>query len=235
MSIALAASAVLGIVIGVISLSRTAGPAYLYFAVWLAYVPLSLLLAIGVALFAPGDTTPRFDRSARTQPTTRPLRALGRPALALGLVVAIGAAAVAVGSDLRMGPVKTITSGAGPWPAGTAGTPEARAQSQRDTIALAKAAQSVLRPADHWVNFTVATTSLWPYVAGMVLELDVAGVQSTVSPASWELYFGHERTPGRPVNIDFQLFAPTDSTIDKAAAGTVLAEVDGAVLTYRRS
>ena len=77
----------------------------------------------------------------------------------------------------------------------------------------------------------LATPSLWPYVAGMVLELDERGVQSTVGPASWELYFGHERAPGRPVNLQFELAAATD----RSPTGTVLAQVDGAVLTYQRT
>ena len=218
-SLALAAGAVLGVVLGVISLSRTAGPAYLYFAVWLAYVPLSLALAIGVALLTPAH------------PTRRSWAGLGRPILALSVAAAIGVAAVTVRSDLRMGPVKTITTGAGPWPAGTAPTPQARSRSLRDTAALTTAARSVLRPSDRWVGFTVATSSLWPYVAGMVLELDESGIQSTVSPASWELYFGHERAPGRPVDVQFELVAATD----QAPTGTVLARVDGAVLTYQRT
>ena len=163
---------------------------------WLAYVPLSLALAIGVALLTPAH------------PTRRSWAGLGRPILALSVAAAVGVAAVTVRSDLRMGPVKTITTGAGPWPAGTAPTPQARSRSSRDTAALTTAARSVLRPSDRWVGFTVATSSLWPYVAGMVLELDESGIQSTVSPASWELYFGHERTPGRPVNVNSSWWQP---------------------------
>ncbi len=99
-----------------------------------------------------------------------------------------------------------------------------------DTAALTKAAESVLRPNDHWVNFNLGTTWPWPDVAGMVLALDQRGVQSTVTPASWALYFGHERTPGRAVNVQFDVFAATDRAAAAANRGTVIAVVDGIVL-----
>jgi len=56
MSVALAASAGLGILLGSVSLALSPGPSYPYFAIWLAYVPLSLLVAVGVALLAPADS-----------------------------------------------------------------------------------------------------------------------------------------------------------------------------------
>jgi hypothetical protein len=183
--------------------------------VGLAYVPLSLLLAVGAAVFNSGGPYPMPVRS--------------RPVLATCLVVALAAGAVAVRSDLRMAPISTST-GAGPWPAANAGSPQARARSIRDTAVLAQAAARAVHPGDRWVGFTVGTPSLWPYVAGIVLALDERGVQSTVSPASWELYFGHERAPGRPVSVQFDLTASTET----APAGTVVAEIDGAVLTYVR-
>jgi hypothetical protein len=226
LSVALAATAVLGVALGVISLSRTPGPVYLYFAVWLAFVPLSLLLSIGVALLAP--PAPGSSPGSPT-PSRR-----ARPALAACVVAAVLAAAFTVQSDLRMGPVKTIASGAGPWPLANAGSPQGRARSLQDTAALTEAALSVLRPGDRSVNFTVGTDGLWPYVAGMVLELDQHGTESTVSPAPWQLYFGHERAPGRPVSVGFDLFASNDAAAQSSARGTVLAEVDGAVLTYQR-
>ena len=50
MSLALAASAAVGALVGSASLTHADGPVYLYFALWLAYVPLAVLLAIGVGL-----------------------------------------------------------------------------------------------------------------------------------------------------------------------------------------
>jgi len=64
-----------------------------------------------------------------------------------------------------------------------------------------------------------------------VLQLDERGTQSTVSPASWDLYFGDERAPGRPVSVQFDL----SSSTGPAPAGTVVAKVDGAVLSYQRT
>jgi hypothetical protein len=66
----------------------------------------------------------------------------------------------------------------------------------------------------------------------MVLELDERGVQSTVRPAQWALYFGKERTPGRPVSVDFAL--DPASGLPARSGWTVIAELDGAVLAYQR-
>ena len=105
----------------------------------------------------------------------------------------------------------------------------------QDTAALAKAAESVLRPTDRLVGFTIGTPGLWPYVAGIVLQLDERGVQSTVSPASWELYFGHERAPGRPVSVTFDLLASSETENIIATHGTMVADIHGEVLTYQRT
>ncbi len=230
MSLALAASSVLGVVLGVISLTQTAGPVYLYFAVWLAYVPLSLLVSIGVALLAPAGAG-----SVSARRLARPVVGRAHSAVAVCVVAAVALAGLAVRSDLRMGPVKTTTVGGGPWPEGVAGRPEGRSQSRLDAIALTMAAEGVLRPTDRWVGFVVGTAGLWPYVAGIVLELDQRGVQSTVGPAGWELYFGHEREAGRPVNVTFDLYESSDTAAGAAAGGTVIAKVHGAVLTYQRA
>ena len=143
-------------------------------------------------------------------------------------------AALTIQSDLRMGPIST-TTGSGPWPGDDAATPAGKAQTVRDTLTLSRAAEGVLQPTDRQVNIDVGTPSFWPYVAGMVLELDEHGVQSTVSPSSWTLYFGGERAPGRPVSARFELYAAGDTAAARAAPGAVIAEIDGAVLTYQRT
>jgi hypothetical protein len=227
LSLALAASAVLGAVIGVISLSRASTPLFLYFAVWLSFVPLSVLLAIGVALFAPAP--PAILPSGPIRTATRWRLAPSRRIIPVLVVAASLIAAVAVRSDLGMASV-TTSSGAGPWPEATDGSPAARASAISDTAALTAAAEKVLRPTDRWVGFTLGPASPWPYVAGMVLGLDERGVQSTVAPASWELYFGHERAPGRAVKVEFGVFAAPA----KPAFGRVIADIGGAVLTYER-
>ena len=96
---------------------------------------------------------------------------------------------------------------------------------------MSRAAESALRPGDRWVGFHIGSDSLWPYVAGMVLELDERGVQSTVDPASWALYFGRERAPGRSVNVAFAVYPAGTPT---PAGSAVLATIDGTVLTYHR-
>jgi hypothetical protein len=132
-----------------------------------------------------------------------------------------------------MAPI-SATTGSGPWPPGQDGSPQARARTVQDTATLTAAAERVLQPSDRWVNVTIGTGALWPYAAGLVLGLDERGVQSTVAPGSWTLYFGHERAPGRPVEAAFELYAAADGAARQAARGTVVAAVDGAVLTYRR-
>jgi len=232
MSVALAAGAVLGVVVGTLSLTHTDGPIYPYFAVWLAYVPLSVLIALGTALL--GSTGPE-ELVASDPVRGADIRqgSAGRwPVIVLCLVALAGAAST-VTSDLRMGSVST-TTGSGPWPPGNAGAAEGKQQTIRNTIALTRAAESVLGSGDRTVGITIESTGVWPYVAGMVLDLDERGVQSTVAPRSWELYFGHERVPRGPVSVAFSLYPSRAAAALDPSAGRVIADLDDAVLTYRR-
>jgi hypothetical protein len=231
MSCALAASGVTGALVGTISLTRSDGPVYLYFALWLAYVPVTVMLAVGVGLLG---------RDVTGVPTEETLRPLGRPtqagrlpraAVPLCVAAAIIVSGLSVGADLNMGGV-TTTTGSGPWPAGNAATAEGRHRTVEDTLAMSHAAEKVLHPADRWVGFNIGSTSVWPYVAGMVLELDQRGIQSTVAPAQWTLYFGDERSSGRPVNVLFSVYpaggpSPPDGS-------TVTAVIDGTSIAYHR-
>jgi hypothetical protein len=198
----LAASAVIGLVVGTLSLTLTDGPVYMYFAVWLAYVPLSLLLAIGAGL------------------ADRPWGGVGLRVV--GAVLAV----LTVVLDLGLGSVST-TTGSGPWPSGNAGTTAGRRRTVTDTAALSQAAVRELRPGDRTVGLTIGSASLWPYAAGIVLQLDEHGVQSTVAPATWEAYFGHERAPGRPVSMSLGLYLPGE----QPAGAALIADVDGVELT----
>jgi len=205
LSRALVAAATLATVIGTLSLAGADGPVFSYYAVWLAVVPVAVLLAL----------VPAVPGRARW------------PLAALCVLVA----ALAVVSDLRTPPISR-TTGSGPWPLDQAVSLQGKRQTIRDTVALTDAVEGALRPSDHVVGFTIGTTAVWPFVAGVVLQLDQRGVQSTVGPAGWELYFGHERAPGRAVNVAF--------TLDLAGAPvdprqTVVAEIDGTVLTAIRA
>jgi hypothetical protein len=256
MSLALAASAVVGALVGMASLTHTDGPIYLYFALWLAYVPLAALLALGVAMFgsAPDETPSEQLAPYRAGPKRAPwaqgvwaqgvsARTMGaravwaragwapRAVVPLGLSAALVASAFSVGSDVNLGAINT-TTGSGPWPAGNAGTAQGKQRTITDTMALTQAAESVLRPQDRWVGFNIGSDALWPYVAGLVLELDERGVQSTVGPAPWALYFGRERAPGRPVSVAFSVYPASDSSIP--AGSTILMRLDGTVLAYQR-
>ncbi len=232
-SVALAAAGGLGFVIGTASLTDTAGPAYLYFAVWISFVPVAFLLAIGLALFAPGASRPAR-QGRRPWMGAKMLIGPGRVGPAALVAVTILVAALTVRSDLRMGSI-AATTGSGPWPPTATGAPQGKVQTIDETVGLARAAASFLRPGDRWVNITIGTPALWPYAAGLVVALDERGIQSTVAPASWELYFGHERAPDRPVQATFDLYASSDPNAPLPAAATTIADFDGVVLTYRRA
>jgi hypothetical protein len=68
----------------------------------------------------------------------------------------------------------------------------------------------------------------------MVLGLDERGVQSTVGPADWTVYFGHERAPGRPVSVIFRLYPSSLPSARAPSTSRVLLAIDGAVLSYQR-
>ena len=233
MSVPLVVSALLGAVIGTISLAHPDGPAYLYFAVWLAYVPLAVVFALGAALVgtAPGGAArpgPAGPPGAR--PDHAAQRSLSGRTVAICLLVAIAVGGAAVRSDLST-PSVAATTGSGPWPLADAGGLQAKRRTIQDTIAFTRAADRVLGPNDRTVDVHIGSDDVWPYVAGIVLGLDERGVQSTVSPRSWDLYFGHERAPTRPVSVTFSL----DVVGPDPPPGTVIAQLDGAVLTYTRT
>jgi hypothetical protein len=118
------------------------------------------------------------------------------------------------------------TIGSGPWPAVDA---QQRARTVTDTAVFGAAATRALLPSDRWVDVDIGAAGVWPYAAGLVLTLDEHGVQATVSPASWALYFGYERAPGRPVTAVLRL-VPAGPT-----ATHVIAQIDGTALEYRRT
>jgi len=243
LSLALAVSAGVGMVIGTLSLTQSDGPIYLYFAVWLAYVPLSVLLALGAAIVGRSDTPAVVGRTGvaaasatavAAQSVARRSPRAGRCATAILVAVALSFSASTVKSDLTMGSIRT-TTGSGPWPASNAATAQGKRRTIQETIALTLAADGVIRPTDRTVGFTIEDSSVWPYVAGLVLELDERGIQSTVAPDAWELYFGHERTPGRPVSVAFHLYPSDNAASADRSGSTVIARLDGAVLTYART
>jgi hypothetical protein len=233
LTLALASAGGLGVLVGTISLALSPPPVYPYYTIWLAYVPVSIMLAIGVAILAPGERPPHpGHRADQWAGAGRPL--FGRRVVIVCAAAAVIAATFTVHSDLRMGPIRA-TTGSGPWPPGNAGAPQGRVRTIEETSALGAGAEGVLRPTDRSVTLTIGTPSLWPYAAGIVLQLDRHGVQSTVAPASWALYFGQERAPGRPVSVTYFLYAPSDPMARMAGGDTVIVRLDGAVLTYHRT
>lgn len=222
-------AAAVGGVIGPLSLTRSGGPVYLYFAVWLSFVPLAVLLAAGAALFAPAEP----NRSVLTLSPSPRRSSLPRVGIA-AWVVAAGLVGATVASDLGLNPLNR-TIGSGPWPLADATSARARHLPPEDTAVLSRAAERVLRPSDLWAGVTIGSASVWPYAAGLVLQLDEEGVQTTVSPASWGLYFGHRRVPGHPVSVSFSLFPVAGLPASVTTRASVLTEVDGVALVYSRT
>jgi hypothetical protein len=222
MGTALAVSAVIGAVVGTASLTRSGGPVYLYFAIWLAFVPVGVLLALGAALVGSAPVAASAEPSGGAR-ATDPRWA---PVLVACAAVTAG---LTVSSALATRPI-AATTGSGPWPPGMASTIESKQRTVRDTQALTRAARAVLRPGDRRVGFTIGSSGEWPYVAGIVLGLDERGVQSTVGPAAWQVYFGHERAAGPSVSVAFWVGPAASAPV----RGSVIAELDGVVLSYTR-
>jgi hypothetical protein len=182
-------SGMVGAVVGTLSLTAAGRPLYAYFAAWLAFVPLTWLLAIGVAL-APGSSVGGSLN-----------RALAGAAVAL--------LAVAVWSETGLLPVSD-TTGSGPWPSGLAATATGRLQTLRDTAELASAMEGVLEADDHSIELDLASPPLWPFAAGAVLDLEQRGIHTTIEPASWQVYFGLEQASGPSPKVSFRLGSPSE-------------------------
>src|SRR5262249_22281396 len=97
LSLALAAARAPGGPLGTVSFLRSSGPLYFYFAVWLAFVPLVLLLAIGIGLLTTHDGQPTWAGRARRV-------GWGRPVTAGCVAVAVVCAAISVSSNLGTPP-----------------------------------------------------------------------------------------------------------------------------------
>jgi hypothetical protein len=131
-----------------------------------------------------------------------------------------------------MGSIRA-TTGSGPWPARHAATAQGRRRTIQETVALTRAAEGVLRPGDRAVEFTIEDSSVWPYVAAVVLELDERGVQGPVAP--WRgscTSVTSERLAGASM-LPSICTRPTTSC-QPIGEETVIADLDGAVLAYAR-
>ncbi len=192
--------------VGTASLVGSGGQVMLYFAVWISVAPVLVLLALGAAV------APRWGAS-------------GGPAVHLLGAVAVVVCAVVLISDLSL-PAVDHTIGSGPWPAANAGSAAGRHHTATDTAVLERAALAAVLPLGRHVVLDISSPEDWPYAAGIVLYLDEHGVDTTVTPGSWQLYFGSPpaRAPGAPTAR--LVIGPTAGT----ETGEVLADVDGVLL-----
>lgn len=211
--------------VGVVSLAGSDGPVLLYFALWLAAIPVVLLIALGAAVLPSGALTsshpwslpgflPRFFRRG----VTAALLGAAVIPVCLSTVLALGLPSI------------DHTIGSGPWPAQDASTVQGRHRTVDVTAELDRAAVAALPRGAHAVRLGIGSPGVWPYAAGIVLQLDQRGLQVTVSPASWELYFG-PNPPPPPADAP-QLRLQTSGSA--GGPGVVLASADGVVLVYGR-
>jgi hypothetical protein len=202
--------------LGVLSLAGSDGPVLDYFALWLASVPVMFIIASGVALLAPGSLV------------DVPTRAVIAPVLTAAIIVS----GLATGFGLALPPVDH-TIGSGPWPAQDAGSAQGRHRTVQDTAQLDRASVAALVPGERSVRFVIGSELDWPYAAGVVLYLEEHGVEVTVSPSSWEFYFGPNQASANTRAVEFGLY-PVGSPAGAAPGGRVIARVDGTVLTLRQ-
>jgi hypothetical protein len=171
-----------------------------YLTLWQAYLPVTLLLALGAALLARSETP-----VARSAAGAHVSRSTGRlPLLALGasIIAVVGAL---TGAGLAAGQTAAL---AGPtqfpgYP------PPAEVKQATDAV------KAVLRPSDRVVRLTLTTQSAWPTAAGVALELERGGRRTTevATPGSGVdtgLLFGTSRRPTghEDVDIEFQRQGP---------------------------
>lgn len=207
--------------VGVVSLAGSDGPVLLYFALWLAAIPVVLLIALGVA---------SLPSSAGTGSVRRAVT---------GSVMSAAVALTGLSAALALGlPSVDHTVGSGPWPARDASTLQGRHRTAAVTAELGRAAISALPQGAHALRMTIGSPGVWPYAAGIVLQLEEHGFQVTVSPPSWELYFG-PNPPSPPATApQLRLGAVgasgTSGGAAASAGGVTLASADGVVLTFTR-
>jgi hypothetical protein len=203
-------------VLGVLSLAGSDGPVLLYFALWLASVPVIFLIASGVACFDARDLGDIRTRSA----------------IASVLAATILASSLATGFGFALPPVDQ-TIGSGPWPSQDAGSAQGRHRTVQDTARLDRSALTALTAADRTVRFVIGSEAVWPYAAGVVLYLEEHGVEVSVSPSSWVLYFGPNPAWARTPAAEFELYR-AGSPGASGAGSRLLAGIDGANLSFRQ-
>lgn len=219
-SVCLVAGVALAGVTGALSLGRSAGPVYLYFALWLSVVPTVILVALGLGLFTP------------THPGN--FRFPASPAFVVALMMLAAATSMwALSLDLTA-PTADHTIGSGPWPSADAASRQGRVRTVAVTSLFDRATLAVLRPSDRSATFTIGSSALWPYAAGVVLSLEEHHLQTRVAPASWTLYFGDGTQSGAASTVQFALYPERDSSAVMNFGGAVIARSNGAVLEYRR-
>lgn len=199
-------------VVGTASLAGSDGPVYLYFALWLSVVPLLVLIALGTAMM-PATLHPHLRRRA------------------VLTAAAFAVAAVAVVSDLGLAPASQ-TIGSGPWPQRDAASIAGRHRTVTDTAVLDRAALAARTTADRGAVLTIGAPDVWPYAAGVVLQLDEHGTTTTVGPNRWDLYFGTPHAPSRATRAAvLRLGLYPDNLVPSLTnSARVIAGVDGVSL-----
>ncbi|MDQ6617745.1 MAG: hypothetical protein M3083_24080 [Actinomycetota bacterium] len=206
-----------GLGAGVVGGTRVVGPILFYLPLWQAFALITLLLALGASILAPArlpSAQPVHDGGV--DPVPGSARRLGFPG-AVGAVigVAVGVTAIA----LSVVALRHTTPSSGPEliflnP------------SYRDIAMAADTIEAKLTPNDRVVRVTIGSDSLWPTVAGIILDLERHGYRTTVAGPTqdWTFYFGTSRRPTGREPVDVEFF-PTGAGLAPGSAGTPLTTI----------
>jgi hypothetical protein len=183
--------------------SRVVGPIYAYLVMWQAFVPITLLLALGCALLGregpeeADSVTPRMGRSGPTWLRVTEARVRGVAPVATVLVVVMAAV-----TGLALSHAVVLAA-----PASDKGHPSS---SDPDVATVSHLVESALRPAERTVRITVATHLAWPMAAGLSLQLETDGRRTTVAGITndWTTMFGPQRRSTGREDTDVELFIP---------------------------
>ena len=203
----LAVMTVVGLGASMAANTRVVGPVYSWLVTWQAFVPVTLLIAVGCSLFGVTSAPAPPPAAAAGPLPGRHLHSIRqRPQIPGTRLWAIGVAVVAVlALAASADTVKQTVALAGP--ASDQGHPS----STEPTVAVAtRLVERTLAPGQRTVRITIDTQQAWPLAAGLSLELERDGRRTTVAGTTtdWPLLFGAVRRPTGRENVDIELYVP---------------------------
>ncbi len=190
----LAVTSLVGFGAAVVGGTRTVGPIAEYLTMWQAFLPVTLLLALGASI---------LDESAVPEPRSREAitrRVLVPVAAALAVCAALAGATVGADESAALASPSRYT---GP-PAGP------------EVVQATRMIRAAIQPRDRVVRLTMATDPAWPITAGVALELERDGYRTTVAgdTRDWGLLFGAGRRATGREDTDVEFYEPAPANVE---------------------